>query len=495
MTDVLIYARLSVSTEESVSIERQLEACRQYAEARGWTVVGEFTDDGVSASKVKPDARPGWRAVLAEAEATKPHAVIVWKVDRLARRVLDFLNADGALQERGSGLVCVADPIDMTTPQGRAFATVLAVFAELEAESIAARVKDARRTLLKAGRRGGGRPPYGWQNVPNPEGAGLVLAQDPERVGYVEEAAARALRGDSLYSITTWLTESGAPLRPHKSRKHERWSEASVETILRNPALAGLVPYQPGRKVNEAADPWAVLRDEDGVPVVDESVAVLSVEERRRLLAALDGRLRPGSRARQGRTPLLLSRLLRCGTCGSTMHRSTSGGGFDGYRCANRDCSAQASVNRARAEEWVVERALAERGDTRHFEYLTVEPDDADLSVIEHALRETLADLGATDDEQEEARLSARIATLKARRADARARTSIKPIVAPTRGQRSWGEEFKAALDSEDVAEQQRLIREQVEHVTIRPTGRNAQTPMEARADISWVPITDEEAA
>lgn len=495
MTEVVLYARLSVSTEESVSIERQLEACRQYAEARGWTVAGEFTDDGVSASKVKPDARPGWREVLGYVAEHPTHAVVVWKVDRLARRVLDFLNADGALQERGSGLVCVADPIDMTTPQGRAFATVLAVFAELEAESIAARVKDARRTLLKAGRRGGGRPPYGWMNTPNPDGPGLVLAQDPERVGYVEEAAARALRGDSLYSITTWLTESGAPLRPHKSRKHDRWSEASVETILRNPALAGLVPYQPGRKVNEAADPWAVLRDEDGVPVVDESVAVLSVEERRRLLAALDGRLRPGSRARQGQTPLLLSRLLRCGTCGSTLHRSTSGGGFDGYRCANRDCSAQASVNRKRAEQFVIERALAERGDTRRFEFVTVEPDDADLALIEHSLREAGAELATTDDDEESERLLARIASLKARRADARARTTTKPIVAPTRGQRSWGQEFKAALDAEDVAEQQRLIREQVEHVTIRPTGQSARTPMEARADISWVPIEDEEAA
>jgi hypothetical protein len=63
-------------------------------------------------------------------------AVIVWKVDRLARRVLDFLHADEALQGRGAGIVAVEDPIDMTTPQGRAFAIMLAVFGEMEAEAI-----------------------------------------------------------------------------------------------------------------------------------------------------------------------------------------------------------------------------------------------------------------------------------------------------------------------------------------------------------------------
>jgi len=166
MTDVVLYARLSVSTEESVSIARQIEAARKYADARGWTVVGEFTDDGVSATKNKPEARPGWRALLAFCAEHKVHAAVVWKVDRLARSTLDFLNADGALRERGSGLVAVEDPVDMTTPQGRGFATMLAVFAEMEAAGIADRVKDARRKLLKDGRRGGGRPPGGASPPP-----------------------------------------------------------------------------------------------------------------------------------------------------------------------------------------------------------------------------------------------------------------------------------------------------------------------------------------
>src|SRR5687767_9875679 len=104
-----IYARLSVTTEESVSIERQLEAARSYAKARGWTVVVEAVDDGISATRHKPEGRPGWRSLLDSPEHFE--AVIVWKVDRLARRVLDFLHADEALRERGAGIVCVEDPV------------------------------------------------------------------------------------------------------------------------------------------------------------------------------------------------------------------------------------------------------------------------------------------------------------------------------------------------------------------------------------------------
>jgi site-specific DNA recombinase len=504
MTDVVLYARLSVSTEESVSIERQLVSGRQYAAARGWTVSAEFTDDGVSASKVRPEFRPGWRALLAYVAEHPTHAAVAWKVDRIARSVLDFLNADSALREHDSGIVCVEQAIDMTTPEGRGFATMLAVFAEMEAAGIAARVKDARRALLKAGRRAGGRPPYGWTNVKNPDGPGLVLAQDPATIGYVKEAAERALRGDSLYSITVWLTESGA--KPSARRKpgsakdapkvHARWHEASVETILRNPVLAGLTPYAPGRQPGSVQDPWSVVTDEDGVPIVDESVKVVDVDEWRRLLGMLDSAKRPGSRPRQGKTPSLLSRLLRCGTCGKALHRSTSGGGFDGFRCANRECDRQASVNRARAEEYVIGRVLAERGETRQHEFRQVSVDSNALAAIGQALREAGAAFANTRDPEERARLLKRMDTLQAREDEARLTVNVtKPLVSPTRGQATWGEEFTAALDAKEVETAAMLLREQVEYVTVRPTGQNARAAMADRADIEWVPLGDRDAA
>lgn len=78
-----------MAQEASVSIDRQIEAAQQYAAARGWRVVQVFRDEGVSATHNKPEDRPGWHALLGSSE--RFDAVLVWNIDRLARRVLDFL--------------------------------------------------------------------------------------------------------------------------------------------------------------------------------------------------------------------------------------------------------------------------------------------------------------------------------------------------------------------------------------------------------------------
>ena len=277
----VLYARLSVTKEESVSIARQLQSCRRYAEARGWEVIGEFIDDGVSATANRPEDRNGWAALLS---VTDFDAVIIWKVDRLARRVLDFLHADEALQKRGAGLVAVEDPIDMTSPQGRAFAVMLAVFGEMEAEAIRARVRAARAQLLKDGRWAGGGVPFGYQSAPNPDGPGWVLVKDSVRQPWLTEIVRRALDGSTVNAITTWLTSAGAPL-PEGSMARRKsdstaWNRQTVDGILRNPVLAGMTPHNPGRpKSAKRADPFAVFRDDDGEPVVNNALAVISAEE------------------------------------------------------------------------------------------------------------------------------------------------------------------------------------------------------------------------
>ncbi|WP_418277541.1 recombinase family protein [Isoptericola jiangsuensis] len=348
---VVVYARLSVTTEESVSISRQIEAATKYADARGWEVLGEpFVDDGVSASKNKPEDRPAWRALLASARAYE--AVLIWKVDRLARRVLDFLHADEALQQRGAGLVAVEDPIDMTTPQGRAFATMLAVFAEMEAAATRARVAAARRHLIRGGRAVGGAVPYGWRNVPNPQGPGMVVAKDPDRIAYVEGMAQRTFDGHTLYSTMQWLEEVGAP-----APSGDRWHYSTVERLLRHPLLAGLTTFNPGNTDSHRRG-TEVLRGDDGLPLVNEALAVLPLPRWRALVRLLDGRgdtspqARP--RAMRSKTSGVLSGLVWCGEHPDPvrMHRGTTQG-RPSYQCPQ--CFQTVS---SYLEECVVEKFL-----------------------------------------------------------------------------------------------------------------------------------------
>ncbi len=357
----VLYARLSVTKEESVSIARQLQSCRRYAEARGWEIVGEFVDDGVSATANRPEERLGWKSLLA---ARDFDAVIIWKVDRLARRVLDFLHADETLQKRGAGLVAVEDPIDMTSPQGRAFAVMLAVFGEMEAEAIRARVRAARAQILKDGRWPGGGIPYGYQSVPNPDGPGRVLMKDVERIGWLSDAVAKALRGETVNAIATWLTESGAPLpvrRAERTSGSTSWNRQTVDGLLRNPVLAGMTPHNPGRaKSTKRVDPFAVLRDDRDRPVVNEALAIVSFDEFESLQRLLDARTVPQARKQSERqaTSPFLSRVARCDECAVFLCRGTNQKRPVLY-CPN----CRQTIGRTALDAYLIDRLLLERGN------------------------------------------------------------------------------------------------------------------------------------
>ena len=357
----VLYARLSVTKEESVSIARQLQSCRRYAEARGWEIVGEFVDDGVSATANRPEERLGLKSLLA---ARDFDAVIIWKVDRLARRVLDFLHADETLQKRGAGLVAVEDPIDMTSPQGRAFAVMLAVFGEMEAEAIRARVRAARAQILKDGRWPGGGIPYGYQSVPNPDGPGRVLMKDVERIGWLSDAVAKALRGETVNAIATWLTESGAPLpvrRAERTSGSTSWNRQTVDGLLRNPVLAGLTPHNPGRaKSTKRVDPFAVLRDDRDRPVVNEALAIVSFDEFESLQRLLDARTVPQARKQSERqaTSPFLSRVARCDECAVFLCRGTNQ-----KRPVLYCPSCRQTIGRTALDAYLIDRLLLERGN------------------------------------------------------------------------------------------------------------------------------------
>ncbi|BBX25707.1 recombinase family protein [Mycolicibacterium alvei] len=357
----VLYARLSVTKEESVSIARQVQSCRRYAEARGWEVVGEFVDDGVSATANRPEDRKGWSALLA---AEGFDAVVIWKVDRLARRVLDFLHADETLQLRGAGLVAVEDPIDMTSPQGRAFAVMLAVFGEMEAEAIRARVRAARAQLIKDRRFAGGGIPYGYRSTANPEGPGRVLAQNPDTVGWLTDAVRMALRGTSVNAITTWLTNQRAPLpegpRTSRNTGGRVWNRQTVDGLLRNPILAGMTPHNPGRaRSAKRVDPFAVVRDECGAPVVNEPLAVITIDEFTALQRILDSRTCPQARKRSERetTSPFMSRVARCDDCEVYMCRGTN------QRRPVIYCpKCRQTLSRTTFDPYLIARLLTERG-------------------------------------------------------------------------------------------------------------------------------------
>ena len=228
--------------------------------------------------------------------------------------------------------------------------------------------------------------------------------------------------------------------------------------------------------------------------MVDESVAILTLAERRRLLDVLDARQRPGSRPQQrrseGKPTSLLSRLVVCGSCGGHLARALAGG-YRVLRCQNRSCPAAVTITEAPLLVYVTEAVLAERGQTRIHEVTEYRDDRPELARIEEALRAASAQLASTDDRGEEERLLAQIATLKARRAEARSAAlpaTTKRIVTPTRGQQTWGQEFAEAQEADDLAGAARLLREQVDKITVGSTGGRRRVPLSERVLVGYTP-------
>jgi hypothetical protein len=253
----------------------------------------------------------------------------------------------------------------MTSPQGRAFAVMLAVFGEMEAEAIRARVRAARLQLLRDGRWAGGGIPYGYKSAPNPNGPGWVLATDPERGPWLAKAVRMALSGATVNAITTWLTSSGAPLPTGGGTRRKSgslaWNRQTVDGLLRNPTLAGMVPHNPGRAKNaKRADPFAVFRDGSGAPVVNEALAVISTDEFATLQRLLDARATPQSRKRSEResTSAFLSRVVRCDDCSVFLCRGTNQ-----KRPVLYCPTCRQTIGRTALDPYLVRRLLAERGD------------------------------------------------------------------------------------------------------------------------------------
>jgi site-specific DNA recombinase len=388
-----IYARLSFTTEESVSIARQLAAGRQYAAARGMEVVLESVDDGISATRKAPEDRPGWQRVLAAAEDLD--VVIIWKVDRLARRVLDFLNADKALQAHDAGIVAVEDPVDMTTGQGRAFATMLAVFGEMESAAISARSTAARNHMIAAGRTVGGRKPWPYETVPVAGGVGVEWRPIPERADAVRWAADEMIAGTtSLRAICREWERRG--LRPAGKSPH--WPRTSVARILRNPVLAGAT-------INHGE----VVRNTDGTMRISAERVILSVSTFLELQASLVER----SVVRDpivDRVPTIVGDLVVCGSCGRRMFQNRTSRPKPYYLCSNDQCTAHAAVSNSIIEP-VAERVFLEQfGDWRVPEppekvLPVIDPEE--IALVEEALEDVALALDAPDldDESEVLRL------------------------------------------------------------------------------------------
>ncbi|OFV95680.1 MAG: hypothetical protein A3H28_15480 [Acidobacteria bacterium RIFCSPLOWO2_02_FULL_61_28] len=143
-----LYAR--VSTNNGQDPEMQLRELREYCQRRGWNVVREYVDVGISGTKAK---RPELDSLMADAHRRRFDAVVVWKFDRFARSVSHLLRALETFSVLGVEFVSLSEQVDTSTPMGKMVFTVLGAVAELERSLIVERVRAGLRNARAKGKR------------------------------------------------------------------------------------------------------------------------------------------------------------------------------------------------------------------------------------------------------------------------------------------------------------------------------------------------------
>ena len=133
----VIYARQSVDRKDSISIESQIDFCKYELKGGSCRV---FKDKGYSG---KNTDRPEFQKLLGEIRKGKVRRVVVYKLDRISRSILDFANMMELFQEYDVEFVSSTEKFDTSTPMGRAMLNICIVFAQLERETIQKRVTDA----------------------------------------------------------------------------------------------------------------------------------------------------------------------------------------------------------------------------------------------------------------------------------------------------------------------------------------------------------------
>jgi len=167
-----IYTRVSTD-DQNLGLDAQEERCRAFAALRGWEIYGVYVDR-VSGT-TDPEDRPQASGMLEDARAREFGVVLVLRLDRVVRNAETTLRLVRELGEVGVDLVSATEPIDTTSPFGKAALGMIAVFAELERNLIAARTKEA----LRAARANGTK--LGAPKFDNPEA--IALAKDLRAAG------------------------------------------------------------------------------------------------------------------------------------------------------------------------------------------------------------------------------------------------------------------------------------------------------------------------
>ncbi|NDJ35741.1 MAG: recombinase family protein, partial [Chloroflexi bacterium] len=242
---VAIYARYSSELQNEISIDDQVQRCRQEIARRGWRVAGIFQDEARSGWSLD---RAGFQHMRQAAEHQKFDALMLWKFDRLARDHNHTVMIKALLRHQyGLKLYCVegVSADDDDSPYTTMVEQMIAVFASFYSQNLSSDTKRAKRERAARGEYNGSHTPLGYRLVTKKQASATCpagLHVDPETAPLVQEAFRRYASGDySDREIAEWLNTS--PIMQQRRAKRRPVGKEMVRDLLQNKLYTGRVAY------------------------------------------------------------------------------------------------------------------------------------------------------------------------------------------------------------------------------------------------------------
>lgn len=392
-----IYSRKSVFTGKGDSVENQINLCKEYAQKNlGINEFIIYEDEGFSGGNTN---RPKFQELLQDIRKKKFDVLICYRLDRISRNVADFSSTLELLQEYNISFVSIKEQFDTSTPMGKAMVYIASVFAQLERETIAERIRDNMHELAKSGRWLGGQTPLGFQS----EQITFIDSEYKERSMYkltpIKEELELAKLIFNKYAETKsiHLTLKYLLANNMRGKNGGDFAAMSVNDILRNPVYVQsneqVLGYlrEKGMTVcgntkgngiliyNKTNSKWKNKDVSEWIAAVSKHKGIIPPETWLEVQKTLDNNSKKVN-PRQGTSKKsLLSGVLKCAKCGSPMRINYGREKKDGsgriyyYTCTLKCHSGKSrcdnpNVRGDHLEAEVIEQIKALNKDTVMFE-------------------------------------------------------------------------------------------------------------------------------
>ncbi|WP_411680461.1 recombinase family protein [Clostridium thailandense] len=357
-----IYSRKSVFTGKGESIENQINLCQEYGEKN--LNIKDFIiyeDEGFSGGNIN---RPKFQQLLQDIKKKKFDVLICYRLDRISRNVADFSTTLELLQSHSVDFVSIKEQFDTSTPMGKAMIYISSVFAQLERDTIAERVRDNMLQLAKTGRWLGGQTPLGFESEKITyfdeelkERSMFKLKGIKEELDTIKIVYEKFLETKSLNQTFKLLYSNGI-----KTKKGGEWNAQKVKDILNNPIYVqssdevldylrskniitageangnGIISYNKTKNLTSTRDM------SEWICAVAKHNGIIESNKWLEVQYILENKKKGPARIGISQTALL-TRVLKCSKCGSPMfvkhgHKSAATGEkYHYYVCSKKDKS------------------------------------------------------------------------------------------------------------------------------------------------------------